>query len=706
MLNKSINTLNIRQAILMCLCGLLYFPHCLGQSRGFSEAKIIASNFTRPKDPSQVEMITCSSDILKRSPLMDESFYVYTKGHKGFVIVSGNKLLPDILAFSDSSTFDIQNIPDNVRYWLSTYDNISLDASSTIKTQSQIEGIKSEGVAPLLGNIQWGQGLPYNSFCPMYNGSQCVTGCVATAMAMVMKSYQYPQCGNGDLSYTTSTHHINVSRQLDNYPFAWSDMLDQYDRTASTQQKNAVANLMVACGTSVKMDYAPDGSGAYQYDMLKAYIDNFNYDSDAAFLIRDFFSSDTWHNLLVKELNEGRPVNYAGSNRVDGGHSFVIDGYKTEKDSQLPYYHLNWGWSGNCDGYYYLSDLHPREKGQNYTSRAFDEGQQMLIGIKPDDGISDKQWALCTDDISLSKPNGLQGERFTISISSIYNLSYKSFTGNIYIVLDNEEGENNIIGKKSITELDFMMGTNRISFDCAIPTDIEEGEYQLIVKAGESIDAAVNIYAPHEIKFTVGESSSTGDTLAPPILCTSEIEVFKESIDESRVNLRVYEVFNYCEDTFSGLVQCLLRNRNNQIISALGDSIPIMEMLSRDLIDSPLLLTFHFPDSLANGTHRLFVGAKKLNANNYKDLMYYDRVTDEPPHSYCLDVIVFDHEIRIGNLSFPRIVTSIHELSRMYNEDYNKAFYTAEGIKQTKEKPGLNIVRLPDGTFKKVYIKQ
>ena len=79
-------------------------------------------------------------------------------------------------------------------------------------------------------------------------------------------------------------------------------------------------------------------------------------------VIRNYCSTEDWHNLLVNELNSGRPVNYGGASMRDGGHSFVIDGYRMG-ENQYPDYHVNWGWGGVCDGYYQIANLQPQEDG-------------------------------------------------------------------------------------------------------------------------------------------------------------------------------------------------------------------------------------------------------------------------------------------------------------------------------------------------------
>ncbi|MBQ4005956.1 MAG: C10 family peptidase [Muribaculaceae bacterium] len=62
--------------------------------------------------------------------------------------------------------------------------------------------------------------------------------------------------------------------------------------------------------------------------------------------------------MIVDELNASRPVMYAGQ-ASDGGHEFICDGYNSEG-----YFHFNWGWSGNSNGYFLL----PRSTPGNRAS--------------------------------------------------------------------------------------------------------------------------------------------------------------------------------------------------------------------------------------------------------------------------------------------------------------------------------------------------
>ena len=226
-------------------------------------------------------------------------------------------------------------------------------------------------------------------------------------------------------------------------------MKSSYTGKYQNDEAASIANLMACCGASVMMDYSADGSGAYQYDLLRGLIRNFKYDSDAAYLIREYFSSVQWHTLLINELNEGRPVNYAGSSRTDGGHSFVIDGYQNpDTETGIPYYHLNWGWNGRCNGYYLLSGLSPHDGAVSYVAEGFHDGQEMLIGIKPDDYISSTERIMSSERIWTSASRIKPGGKMTLHVSGLVNFSYRAFEGELAVALYSDGSLVHVLGNK------------------------------------------------------------------------------------------------------------------------------------------------------------------------------------------------------------------------------------------------------------------
>lgn len=243
------------------------------------------------------------------------------------------------------------------------------------------EGTKTVG--PLLGNINFNQGTPYNNMCPIINGRRAVTGCVATAMAQVMRYYKFPAVGTGTFTYTGGSEGATTF-VLDDHPFDWANMLPTYDFVTYTgTQADAVANLMLACGASLNMNYSADGSGANTAKVDGLLKNNFHFDREVAY-ISTANSSDPeqdieyWGEDAVRpNIDNGWPLIFAGYPALgQTGHCFVIDGYKEE--NELYYYHVNWGWGGAGNSWCLLTRLEDVE-GNNYSGHNL----QMVYNIHP-----------------------------------------------------------------------------------------------------------------------------------------------------------------------------------------------------------------------------------------------------------------------------------------------------------------------------------
>ena len=245
---------------------------------------------------------------------------------------------------------------------------------------------QADTIGPLLGGIMYDQGTPYNDLCPSLNGEgKSVTGCVATAMAQVMRYYKFPAVGHGSSSYTSSQGAVTYN--FDNHPFDWDNMLETYTRSNySLQQGQAVATLMLACGASVNMTYSADGSGA-QTDKAQAALKNYFYYSNAK------LAETTDQNVLVNDwvytiqenLDNGRPVIYAGSSGSFAGHCFVVDGYTIDAEGTY-WFHCNWGWSGLDNDWYKITNFAPPSDGtgNNYSGYR----NSMVYNIYPDGGTA------------------------------------------------------------------------------------------------------------------------------------------------------------------------------------------------------------------------------------------------------------------------------------------------------------------------------
>ncbi|MBD5358402.1 MAG: hypothetical protein HDR88_15690 [Bacteroides sp.] len=315
------------------------------------------------------------------------SIYVFNlNGGNGYIFVSADDATTPLLGYSDKGEFDSSTIPPALRYWIDSYSRQIAYQRAAEKTDT-INGGGYTGVTlpkewtavePLL-TTRWNQTEPYNELCPEYKDEHCVTGCVATAMAQTMNYFKYPEVGRDSVKYRAAEIKANLKYNFEEHPFDWENMLDDYYPGEYTEtQANAVAELMVACGMSVKMKYTTQESGAYSQDIPNALIKYFNYDEGVTMYYRDNYSYTEWAEMIYDNLKNVGPVIYDGQAPLQGGHSFVCDGYDGNG-----YFHFNWGWAGLSDGYFLLDALTPEAIGTGGYYGGFSMMQDIIIGIQP-----------------------------------------------------------------------------------------------------------------------------------------------------------------------------------------------------------------------------------------------------------------------------------------------------------------------------------
>ena len=309
--------------------------------------------------------------------------YVFTRGEdNGFFIVSADDCAEALLGYSDSGTFDSDDIPDNMRAWLSGYTAqiayASRNASPTAATTYDTRPYRAP-LAPLC-KTQWNQNSPYNDMCPTApSGVRTPVGCAATAMAQVLKSHNWPKQGTGINTYTSKNLGIELSFDFGATAFDWDNMVDIYDSNATDAQKNAVATLSYACGVAANMNYALSGSAADVKTALKGMIEYMNIDKGASIQQRKWYTLNEWEDLIYTTLSEYGPVIYYGASSAQSAHEFVCDGY--DKDG---YFHINWGWGGLSDGYFLLDALTPDWLGIGGSEGGFNLWQNAIIDICPE----------------------------------------------------------------------------------------------------------------------------------------------------------------------------------------------------------------------------------------------------------------------------------------------------------------------------------
>jgi hypothetical protein len=333
----------------------------------------------------------------------NQHFYVFNlNDNQGWVLVADDDRCIPILAYSKYGEFVTENLPANVEDWLKgissevqyVIDNdIVADETTTRQWKELFSGIstefinnRGEKVVNPLVQTRWNQSPYYNDLCPYdnYYHDRTVTGCVATAMAQVMKYWNHPAVGSGSHSYSTSSYGT-LYANFGGTNYDWTNMPNRV-----TSTNNAVATLMYHCGVSVDMEYGvaqTGGSGAFvissytnsEHCAEYSFKNHFGYKSTAHGERKDYTSDSQWKSMLRADLDASRPVLYAGFG--NGGHCFVCDGYDNNDK-----FHFNWGWDGQNDGYFSLSALNPGSGGAGGGSYSFTNNQQAIFNLEPNNG--------------------------------------------------------------------------------------------------------------------------------------------------------------------------------------------------------------------------------------------------------------------------------------------------------------------------------
>ena len=366
-------------------------------------------------------------------------YYVLKAGSSGFVIVAGDDNVSPILGYSDEGAFNPDSIPANAAKWFEGYKNEiryvianNIDASPEIQEEWQAlqsgVSIKSQALVSLVSPListKWNQSPYYNAMCP--GGS--VTGCVATAMAQIMKYWQYPEKGSGFYSYRHQRYGT-LSANFGSTTYQWGSMPNKV-----TSSNNAVATLMYQVGVSVDMEYSPEESGAYVISSSSpitncseyAFKTYFGYKNTLKGISRGDYTQTQWLNILKTELDAGRPVLYDGCGN-GGGHCFVADGYDNNN-----YIHFNWGWGGAYDGYFRVNALNPEGTGTGGGTGGYNSYQEAIIGIEPasNGGTTPQSDGLALySDLKMSSSEIFFWDAFDLNVD-VANYGTGRFTGQL-----------------------------------------------------------------------------------------------------------------------------------------------------------------------------------------------------------------------------------------------------------------------------------
>lgn len=425
-------------------------------------SKLLAPEMTQTK----------SGDLELKIIAQDDAFYIIEQEGGGFVIVAADDQVRPVLGFSLENNFRLDNMPDNVKWWL---DHIRRECraisaakltaeeladvrakwDSYVDTKSALPSNKITDRHEEFFTVEWDQTDPANLLCPTVTGqgSRSVCGCLPLALAMVMVHHGYPQSGTGSLPSYTYTAGNYKSYTVNGYAlgtvYDWTSMrqLKTYSqfRNAKDPVRTNLAQLVLDCGVMVKAEYNNSnygGTGAYSNQVPSLMAKYMGYSSDAYIAYKKKYSKQAWNDLLTEEVKK-RPFMFCGysygSWGNDAGHAYVLDGYATYNGTDRVF-HFNFGWGGDCNGYYYADS---QNVDSSYT---FDDDLECLLNLHPVSSIDYPVGTLVYEaegGIALSSGDATPGigEEVTATVTGLLNSGATSFRGQAWLQVEDRDGK-------------------------------------------------------------------------------------------------------------------------------------------------------------------------------------------------------------------------------------------------------------------------
>lgn len=357
-------------------------------------------------------------------------YYVFNaKDGKGFVIVSAEDCTTPVLGFSFDNPYIVSKVPDAMKWMMEGVEKEIKAASKLQKSmtptvrRSAARAAASDVTGKMLNTPTWSQETPFNNAIPGHP----LAGCVGTAMASIMKYYNYPAQGTGSFD--------GVSFDV---AYDWDNMrTDNYRYGYTSKEADAVAILVYHAAKSINTQFGMSGSSAYEVRVPAALSNYFNYDPGVSFKKRAEVSSQAaWDKIVKDEIDAGRPVLYCGQD-VTVGHAFICDGYRAGG-----YFHFNWGWGGAANGYFLSTSLNPSVS----QAHNFNNLQTIIYNIKPATSAN-KAWSpihITADGgqpgIGTDLTDLTSGKAFTVRVGNMKNLAYSNFSGKIAVALFGADG--------------------------------------------------------------------------------------------------------------------------------------------------------------------------------------------------------------------------------------------------------------------------
>lgn len=626
-----------------------------------------------------------------RTLLSDQQFYVFDIDGGGFVIIAADDCAHPVLAYgekglSPENTGNGITMPDNLRNWLEGYnysiraaiaDGYKAPASVQEEWNALAEGkytVAEPVVEPLI-KTKWNQNQEYinvdntyNYYTPadvyVYEGQEypmnTPVGCVATAMAQVMKYWEWPKKGTGSHSYLPKTNpkYGVQSANFGATTYDWANMPDSLTYDMSTdRQIQAVAKLMYHCGVACDMDYDIEGSSAYSvvYGKYAGYspaehalCTYFGYSNTLESYQRwDFEKDSDWIQMLKDELDAARPILYAGRGEEEGGHSFVCCGYDTEDR-----FYFNFGWGGSYDGYFSIDAITPGGSGTGGNSEHnYSFGQDAIVGIRPAESDSERAYDMALrlyhdDNYDYSPKMTLDslwyyGDTLTVNL---YIANYDSVDYNGALALQVLDDAGRVVAtSQTVTRQIVSFNYDYVTLQLLPSLGLVPGHYHVQPVFRNSAGAWTSIEAKHywsDLEFTVYHWSN--------IFAYSEMTVSPEPLVQNKRARISVDIANVTGKALDGMFYVSLYDLDGTWLQDLGEI---------DLSSSP------------------------LNDYTYMDCSFTDSTVQVAPGEYVLIPTYWDgsnlYIVGSDMYNVVRRVTVVSEEDAPVPEDY---YLTAQSL--------------------------
>ena len=323
---------------------------------------------------------------VSRGTDVQPAFYVVARDGGGWVMVAGDDNVRPVLGISTDGHFETEGMPDNVRWWMDRIKafvraadtpepgaDVLWEDFTDGKSRSMIPGSPRDTTNRF--TPQWGQTYPFNEKCPMIDNQRTLTGCVATAIAEVL-TYQsrrpgveMPDSGTGSVGgyederelYGYSSDYVAPEEYELGTVYMWDKLRRLTSQSLASQATEEIranlAQLFADIGATVHAFYGLDATSASLTTAPSFMAESFGFNKAAYFEYASSYSTSQWIEKLRDEIVK-RPVLYRGSDPSSGGHAFVLDGFGTYQGTTV--FHVNFGWNGWQNGYYYVDNLTPQ----------------------------------------------------------------------------------------------------------------------------------------------------------------------------------------------------------------------------------------------------------------------------------------------------------------------------------------------------------